>query len=169
MPKKIENIRALLLSEATRLLEKEGYEKLTMRSVASACGLGVGTAYNYFSSKDMLIASFMLSDWLNVLEKMNACQEKGVDKVKCIYENLLDFIAQYQALFSDEGAKKSYLAGSAAWHKQLREQLAQTIAPACQGDKKEGFLSEFIADSLLSWSVEGKEFSSLAPIIKKLL
>lgn len=169
MPKKIENVRELLLKEARRLLEKEGYAKLTMRSVASACGLGVGTAYNYFSSKDMLVASFMLEDWLTALQKMQACQESGVKKVECVYQTLLEFIAQHQALFSDLNAKKSYSASSATWHKQLRSQLAQAILPACQ-DKEQGeFLSEFLADALLSWSVEAKDFSALEPIVKKLL
>ena len=32
----------------------------TVRSVAAGCGVAVGTVYNYFSSKDMLIAAFML-------------------------------------------------------------------------------------------------------------
>lgn len=169
MPKKIENIRQLLLDKAKWLLEKEGYAKLTMRSVASACGLGVGTAYNYFSSKDMLIASFMLEDWRNALQKMQACQAKGVEKAECVYQNLLEFIAQHQTLFSDEGAQKSYLASSATWHKQLREQLSQAVLPACQGKEQEEFLSLFIADSLLSWSVEGRAFSDLKPIIEKLL
>lgn len=167
MPKKIENVRALLLKEARRLLEKEGYGKLTMRSVASACGLGVGTAYNYFSSKDMLVASFMLEDWQTALQKMQSCQESGIKKVECVYQSLLEFIAQHQALFSDLNAQKSYSAGSAIWHKQLRDQLAAAVLPACSD--QDGFLSQFIADSLLSWSAEGKDFSHLSPIIEKLL
>ena len=42
----------------------------TASSVANGCGIGVGTVYNYFSSKDMLIASFMAEDWLIRLKRM---------------------------------------------------------------------------------------------------
>ena len=51
MPKIIENIREKLLEEARRQVMEEGYEAMTIRSVAGACGVGVGTVYNYFSSK----------------------------------------------------------------------------------------------------------------------
>ena len=67
MPKIIENVRELLLDTAKEQIRKQGYAKTTIRSVASACGLGVGTVYNYFKSKDMLIASFMLEDWQECL------------------------------------------------------------------------------------------------------
>ena len=51
MPKIIENVREQLLGEAKRQIAKKGYGKTTIRSVASACGFGVGTVYNYFKSK----------------------------------------------------------------------------------------------------------------------
>ena len=43
MPKLIENIRAQLLAEAQRQVAKRGYAKTTIRSVAEACGIAVGT------------------------------------------------------------------------------------------------------------------------------
>ena len=67
MPKIIENLREKLLEEAKCQVMEQGYAAMTIRSVASACGVGVGTVYNYFSSKDMLVASFLLEDWLECL------------------------------------------------------------------------------------------------------
>ena len=64
MPKIIENIREKLLSEAKRQVMENGYSAMTIRSVAAACGVGTGTVYNYFPSKDMLVASFILEDWM---------------------------------------------------------------------------------------------------------
>ena len=49
MPKIIEGVRARLLNEAKRQIATLGYARTTIRSVATACGLGVGTVYNYFS------------------------------------------------------------------------------------------------------------------------
>jgi AcrR family transcriptional regulator len=70
MPKKLENVRELLLLEARRQAEENGYGAVTVRSVAKECGIGLGTVYNYFPSKDMLIASFILEDWEKSLSVM---------------------------------------------------------------------------------------------------
>ena len=42
MPKIIENIREQLLQEVKRQIAENGYGKTTIRSVAGACGLGIG-------------------------------------------------------------------------------------------------------------------------------
>ena len=72
MPKIIENVRQTLLEEAKRQIKENGYAKTTIRSVAGACNVGVGTVYNYFESKDMLIATFMLEDWMECLREMKS-------------------------------------------------------------------------------------------------
>ena len=165
MPKKIENARELLLREAKRLLNEEGYEKLTMRSVANACGLGVGTAYNYFPSKNTLVASVMLEDWRYCLEKMRGCSSVGMERLSFVYTCLGEFLTAYQTLFCDEGAKASYNSSAADFHKPLRSQLAEVIFPVCE----EQFLSEFLAESILRWIVEGVPFETLQPLFYKLI
>ena len=70
MPKIIENVRGQLVAEARRQVAAYGYTSTTIRSVAKACGVGTGTVYNYFPSKDMLIAAFMLEDWKKQLAAM---------------------------------------------------------------------------------------------------
>ena len=72
MPKIIENLRDQLLQEARKQIAERGYTGTTIRSVAGACGVGVGTVYNYFSSKEMLIAAFMMEDWQKQLDAMAA-------------------------------------------------------------------------------------------------
>ena len=70
MPKIIENLQERLLSAARLQLEAEGYSALTMRGIAKASGVGVGTVYNYYPSKDALIASFVAADWRAVMEQI---------------------------------------------------------------------------------------------------
>ena len=48
MPKIIKNLESKLLEEARRQILEFGYGAVTVRSVAAACGVGVGTVYNYF-------------------------------------------------------------------------------------------------------------------------
>ena len=59
MPKIIENLENRLISEAKKQIAEAGYNAVTIRSVAKACGVGVGTVYNYFESKEALLAAFM--------------------------------------------------------------------------------------------------------------
>ena len=63
MPKIIDNVREELLKEAKKQLIENGYSYTTIRSVARGCGIAIGTVSNYFPSKDILIATFMMEDW----------------------------------------------------------------------------------------------------------
>jgi AcrR family transcriptional regulator len=171
MPKIIENIREMLLSEAKRQISENGYKNTTIRSVASACGVGVGTVYNYFQSKDMLIATFMLEDWQVCLASMKAFPQTDPESIMIgICNALRSYMSQYQSLFADSDANKVFASVFSQRHKQLRIQIAEIIYPACEGssvsDKK--FLAEYIAESLLTWTVAGKSASDLLPILKLL-
>lgn len=172
MPKRIENIREMLLDETRRQVENEGYSAVTVRSVAGACGLGIGTVYNYFSSKDMMIATFVLEDWNQCLNHMRAFTSSDCnEQLRSVYICLQRFLEEHETLFRDSGAEKSYASAFFQRHASLREQLAGIILPICQCVQVEnqGFLAEFIAESLLTWSVAGKPYAELEPVLGKLL
>ena len=171
MPKIIENLRQTLLEEAKRQIKENGYAKTTIRSVAGACNVGVGTVYNYFESKDMLIATFMLEDWMECLREM---KNYSTDDLRAFlthfYDALSGFLEKHQDLFQDKEAAKSFSGVFAGRHKQLRSQLAEILRPVCEaseGDQE--FLAEFIAEALLTWTVAGKKMEDMLPIFEKLL
>ena len=169
MPKIIENVREQLLGEAKRQIAKKGYGKTTIRSVASACGFGVGTVYNYFKSKDMLIASFMVEDWQESLSKMEKKSTSDVkDFVENIYLSLREFAKAHAGLFCDEDAARVFAAASSERHKLLRNQLSALLVPKCNHSNRE-FLAEFIAESLLTWTMADKSFEEIYSVIKLLL
>ena len=172
MPKIIENLRTQLLTETKRQIEESGYAKTTVRSVASACGVGVGTVYNYFSSKDMLIASFMLEDWQDCLAQMRTAPTDAPEPfLRHLYDTLQLFMGKHRALFKDPDAAKPFASAFAERHGMLREQMADVLAPICQRasvpDKT--FLASFVAEALLSWTVAGTPFPDLAPILCHLM
>jgi AcrR family transcriptional regulator len=53
-----EQTKRLIVDTAVRLFRERGYDKTTMRAIASAAGLSVGNAYYYFPSKDHLVQEF---------------------------------------------------------------------------------------------------------------
>lgn len=172
MPKIIENVREQLLNETKKQIAEKGYAKTTVRSVAEACGLGVGTVYNYFPSKDMLIATFMAEDWQHSLEHMKQCDfADAKNALQNIFEALTDFSKKHHKLFSDPDAAKVFATVFAERHKQLRHQLTELILPLCEKTSTQNkvFLSEYIAEALLTWTVAGKGFDEQFEIISKLL
>ena len=173
MPKIIENIREKLLEEAKRQVMEQGYSSMTIRSVASECGVGVGTVYNYFQSKDMLVASFMLEDWLECLSAIESgCTvEKGAEAaLRCVYSEICSFMEKYAPLFSDEIAEKHSSSYLHRRHGMLRGQIAKSLVPLCQQQNKveAQLLAEFVAESLLAWAQTERTFDEISSILLQL-
>ena len=171
MPKKIENVRELLLEETKRQILEKGYKDLNIRSVANACKLGTGTVYNYFKSKEMLVASVLLADWKEHLQEMSelACDDSK-ELLGGIYESLRRFARDNQRLFSDLAAKQVALS-SAERHSVLRGQISAFVLPLCEkrGLNDPIFAADFISESLICWSMSGMDFDRVYPILEKIV
>jgi AcrR family transcriptional regulator len=57
-PPKSEQTKALIVETALRLFKERGYDRTTMRAIATDAGVSVGNAYYYFDSKEHLIQGF---------------------------------------------------------------------------------------------------------------
>lgn len=55
---KAEQTRQTIVDSALRLFRGKGYDKTTMRSIASEAGVSLGSAYYYFASKEHLVQAF---------------------------------------------------------------------------------------------------------------
>ena len=167
MPKIIENLKARLMEEAQKQLAESGYSSLTIRSVAKACGVGVGTVYNYFPSKEALLASWMLEDWhecVAVIGSVGETAQEPEQVLQCIYDQLLLFAKRHEALFRDEAAGADFAGSFSRYHALLRSQLAAPLVRFCGSE----FGAEFVAESLLTWTMNGKQFDEIYGMIKKL-
>ena len=167
MPKIIENLESKLMEEAKRQIRESGYGAMTIRSVAKGCGVGVGTVYNYFPSKDALLATYMLSDWNRCIDAINAVStysETVLPVLRCTYDQLVGFAKLHHNVFTDEAAATSFAGSFGSYHKLLRGQLAQPLRKFCGDD----FTPDFIAEALLTWSMDGKSFNEIWGIISKL-
>ncbi len=167
MPKIIENLKDRLIAEAEKQIEESGYGAVTIRSIAKGCGVGVGTVYNYFPSKDALIATHLLEDWQGCLEAIQATTDRSEaprPAVQCIYDQLVGFACRHQAIFRDEAAVAGFSGSFSQYHSRLRAQLAAPLRKFCDDD----FAAQFVAESLLTWTMAGKSFEEIYDILKKL-
>lgn len=167
MPKIIQNLESRLIEEAKKQIEESGYAAMTIRSVAKACGVGVGTVYNYFPSKDNLLATFMLDDWNDCITAINAVStysETPEPVTRCIFDQLHQYAKRHWAVFRDETAASGFAGSFSRYHALLRNQLAAPLGKFCQSE----FTAEFIAESLLTWTMAGKPFEEIYGVIEKL-
>lgn len=166
MPKKIKNIREELLREAQKQINEQGYARTTVRSVAAGCGIAVGTVYNYFKSKDMLIASFILKDWIECTGKIASHpKEDRRAYLEFIHSSLVGFKEKHKKIFTDKSAAKVFNTAFSERHVQIRGQLADLIEPL--SDRR--FTAEYIAEAMLCWAMAGKSFSEIYPLLPEII
>ena len=172
MPKIIKNVREQLLQEAARQVATQGYAATTMRSVASACGLAVGTVYNYFPSKDMLIATFMAEDWTQCLAEIDdAAARDAQAMLLTACEVLRRFADRHRALFCDKAAARIFSTVFSERHRQLCNQLSARILPHCVGktETERRLAAELAAEGLLTFAMRGTPIEELLAVLIRLL
>ena len=52
-----------ILKTSRALIQEQGWSAVSIRSVAAACGVSVGSIYNYFDSKAELVSATVESVW----------------------------------------------------------------------------------------------------------
>ena len=167
MPKIIENPESRLIEEAKKQIEESGYGAMTIRSVAKACGVGVGTVYNYFSSKEELVATHLLEDWkqcITAIRAVSTYSDFPRPVALCIYDKLISFAQRHLAIFRDEAAAASFAGSFGKYHGMLRAQLSQPLRKFCSSD----FAADFLAEALLTWTMAGKTFDEIYGMMEKL-
>lgn len=99
MSRIINNPKQLILSKAKEILYNDGYQKLSMRNVAKACDIALGTIYNYFPTKKDLIVEMMTEYWheyLCITGDIINSEFSFYDKLKNIFVDLSFFIRTFK-------------------------------------------------------------------------
>ncbi|MBU3146048.1 TetR/AcrR family transcriptional regulator [Clostridium sp. CF012] len=102
MPKIIENLRATILLEAKNILLTQGFKDLNIREIAKNCTIGTGTFYNYFSTKEELVAEIFREDWRkvsNLVDALKLIEEPCKEKIRKIYISIGMFVTSYIPIF----------------------------------------------------------------------
>lgn len=167
MPKIIKDLQSRLKEEARRQIETNGYSTMTVRSVAKGCGVGTGTVYNYYDSKDDLVAACLLEDWdkcLSAIYAVGTYSETPLPVVRCIQDQLFSYGKLHETVFQDPAACASVALSFRKYHAMLRSQLALPLRKFCKDD----FTAEFIAEAILTWTMVGKSDQEIYGIVGKL-
>ena len=172
MPKIIENLRCSILQTGKQMLLQEGYAQMTLRRVASACGIAAGTIYNYYPSKEMLAATIMLEDWQRLLGSAEAAVESAVSPLAGM-EAVFAMIRAYAEIYRGvwDGYSGAMLI-SGQRHGLLIGQLAALIRRVLERFDLSPVPDPcvFLAEILLHAGIRQETaFSTLSPFLEKLL
>lgn len=171
MPKLISDAKEKILAVARKQLFENGYPGLALREVASQSSMAVGTIYNYFPSKDMLVASIMAQDWqLSLITMSKACEvatsvEQGV---KAIYDAIREYVKLYEPIWNEY---KGVAVGFGERHRMLRNQLSDQMIDLLErlGHKKESGLCPLLAETILACAMQNDiPYSVLSDMVTRL-
>ena len=156
------------------MLQEDGGRMLTIRNVAATCHVAVGTVYNYFRSKDELMAHVMLEDWHTTMAAMQSAAASAPDVMtglRGVYDALYAFQALYHEAWRHYAASNDAASNIIQRHGLLIGQLVEVLTPmlarlhACWT----AYLPTFLAETLLSASTRGEgSFDTIVPILTRL-
>ena len=84
-----ENIRDVILDAADRLLARYGYKKMTMEDLAHEVGIGKGTIYLHFRSKEEIVLSHVDRIVQGVLDRLGRIAESDAPPAAKLREMLI--------------------------------------------------------------------------------
>ncbi|MBQ4505638.1 MAG: TetR/AcrR family transcriptional regulator [Firmicutes bacterium] len=131
MPKIIDGLKEkILLAARNRLLSGEASE-LSLRGVASDCGIAVGTIYNYYKDKENLIAAVMAEDWIAMLGRSREeilKAESFESGLLSVYKAVRDFSRMYEGIWQSYPTGSGFGSHYRARHGMLLDQIRGEIS-----------------------------------------
>ncbi len=91
-----------ILKTSRNLIRQQGWPAVNIRSVAAACGVSVGSIYNYFDSKAALVCATVESVWYEIFHRPedSAAFQDTQSCIVWMYERIEYGCRQYPGFFT---------------------------------------------------------------------
>lgn len=175
MPKNISNIKEDILLVTRQLLKETGYEELNIRKIAAHCGIATGTLYNYYDSKNKIVAEILTNDWNLMLRRVDfgiKTLNTQIEKLEVIFKELSIFMKDVHGNWFDTipaNSKDFEVAKIRERKGIIRKQLAERIMQIINentADTDTEFKSDVISRILISYSHDDEiDFNALKPTL----
>ena len=95
-------LREDILKTSRELIRRQGWSAINIRSVAAACGVAVGSIYNYFDSKAALVSAMVESVWQEIFPcpEDEAVFHDTQAYITWMYEQMENGCRQYPGFFT---------------------------------------------------------------------
>jgi len=178
MPKILANVKDDICRTTRRMLEENGYGDLNIRAIAGRCGIGMGTIYNYFRSKEEIVAEIVLEDWNLILRRMDQANRQigePMKRLSAVFALLQEYISGFHGTWMQMNmadAEKPDQERMRCRRHDYRRQLAERILASAGMEPPvlDAFRADLIARLFLSYSPEpGFHFEKIEPAITGIL
>ena len=88
-----EATRQSILDAARKLFAEQGYQAATTRDIARTAGIGVGTLFNYFPTKEAIAAALVGDAWAKAAAAFAASGSQSTDPTLSLEEELFAHVA----------------------------------------------------------------------------
>lgn len=68
----------VILEKTMEIAMREGVDKISIRKVAAACGIAVGSVYNYYANKEALVVAAAEQFWTSILQDQEKVFRPGM-------------------------------------------------------------------------------------------
>jgi AcrR family transcriptional regulator len=90
----LEQVRKKILNEALSIITSQGFDALTVRRLASRSGMTAPNLYNYFSNKDEIYLTLVITGFEKLHESLRQAYASSDDPVKRAY-GLMDTYVKF--------------------------------------------------------------------------
>src|ERR1041385_8290493 len=167
-----EAFRDAIVAAAERVFARSGFYETKMAAIAKEAGVGVGTLYNYFESKDVIFAEILVvrQAEFDRAVKRAAVSEDPLERLKQIVQSALAYLDEHGALlaiFEERGAMTECdverLAGprAARGYEKLLEFLEKNIRAAVKAKRIRGDVDTRLLVAMLSGAMNGAAYAWL--------
>ena len=157
--------REAILEACRSLARSQGLKALSMRRVAQACGVAVGSVYNYFPSKADLLAATVEEVWRQIFRAATSGSGGFVARLEALFDSARQGSAEYPDFFALHAM--GFAAGERQRGRQVMDafftRMKEGLLEALKQDRQvrsDAFDSRFTPPRLVEWA-----FSALMALL----
>ena len=140
-----------ILKVSCGIVAKKGIAAVNMRTVASECGIALGSLYNYFSSKSELLSATIEAVWKDIFQMGKTLEkcENIVEYLNLLFEGVENSRSRYPKFFSMHAL--GFTAGERQEGKKAMEvYFLENDEKICQGIFTENLTAEIFTDYIFT-------------------
>lgn len=158
-----------ILKTASDIIALKGIKECSMRNISNELNIAVGTIYNYFPSRNILLEELFKYSWHSTIIKINnipSLEISSKDKLKEVYLQLKEDILKRNGLGAEVFNKENY--DTIEYFKYMKEEIVGVInkilleiEPNTKRDEELRILSEWNFILIFNHVIQNRDMTDI--------